>query len=162
MTEYLVRSFNGELVMDNCINDGFCEFINTDKRVSHQLNRFLDKKMREDFTKMTPEEFEKDILQIIKVFQHIRDSDYFETIYKNSLAKRLLEANYIYEAEREVIKLLKKDKGATYTQKMETMFQDIKNSSEMLAVFKEKDNFKALPIEFDAKVLTGCSWPIRN
>ena len=111
---------------------------------------------------MTSEEFEKDISQIIDVFNHIRNHDYFETIYKNSLAKRLLEANYIYEAEREVIKLLKKDKGATYTQKMETMFQDIKSSAEILTIFKEKENFKALPTEFDAKVLTGCSWPIRK
>jgi hypothetical protein len=34
-----------------------------------------------------------------------------------------------------MIKLLKKDKGATFTQKMETMFQDMQSSKELLQKF---------------------------
>ena len=77
--------------------------------------------------------------------------------YKKSLAKRLLDNNYLQEAEREVIKLLKQEKGVSYTQKMETMFLDIKSSQEFLETFN-----KELPIEFETKTLTACSWPITN
>jgi hypothetical protein len=73
------------------------------------------------------------------------------------LGKRLLETSYFHEGERELIKLLKKEKGASYTQKMENMFQDMKNSDELYSKFK-----RDLPITFEAKILTSCSWPIKN
>ena len=77
---------------------------------------------------------------------HINDKDMFETIYKQSLSRRLLSGSFAYDQEREVIKFLKKDKGATYTQRLETMFNDMKNSDELISEFKDKDNFKDLPV----------------
>ena len=71
--------------------------------------------MRDHFSKLPQDEYEHQITQIIGIFMHIRDQDLFEHIYKTSLGKRLLESHYFYDAEREVIKLLKKEKGATYT-----------------------------------------------
>ena len=85
----------------------------------------------------------------------------FEQIYKQKLAQRLLQ-NIQNEQEREVIKQLKKDKGATYTSKMETMFQDVDNSKQLFGKYTEMEMSKNLPIEFDAKILTAASWPVKK
>jgi hypothetical protein len=77
------------------------------------------------------------------------------------LAQRLLE-NIQNEQEREVIKQLKKDKGATYTSKLETMFQDVDNSKQLFGKYTDMEMSKHLPIEFDAKILTGASWPVKK
>lgn len=51
---------------------------------------------------------------------HVSDKDYFEMVYRESLAKRLMGGEkqadaVLKDAEREVIKFLKKQVGASYT-----------------------------------------------
>ena len=61
-----------------------------------------------------------------------------------------------------MIKELKKDKGATYTSKLETMFQDVDNSKQLYGKYSDMEMSKHLPIEFDAKILTAASWPVKK
>jgi hypothetical protein len=57
-------------------------------------------------------------------------------------------ASILQDAEKEVIKYLKKDIGASYTQRLEVMLADVESSQGQMAEFKKTSLFKQLGIEF--------------
>jgi len=84
----------------------------------------------------------------------------FESFYKNSLAKRLLDSRRILEdAEREIIKKLKEECGFQFTQRLEVMFKDIKMSEQRMQEFKKSPSHSMISIDFNVKVLTTGHWP---
>jgi hypothetical protein len=52
--------------MDCCISDAISDAINVDNKVAIQLNRYLDKGLREKFHKM--EDFETEIAKVFAIF----------------------------------------------------------------------------------------------
>ena len=71
-------------------------------------------------------------------------------------------ASILQDAEKEVIKYLKKDIGASYTQRLEVMLADVEASIDQMSQFRESKLSKSLVCEFQAKVLTSGSWPRFN
>ena len=69
MSEFMTHSFQGEFNMDNCINDGFSQFMNNDTRVSQHLCLHLDKCLRDP---------KQEKVTALSLFYHIRDQDLFE------------------------------------------------------------------------------------
>ena len=73
---------------------------------------YLDEKFKKDFKNNTEVEIAEKIEKIIQIFRFLKNKDMFESFYKNSLAKRLLDSRRIIEdAEHEVIKKLKEECG---------------------------------------------------
>jgi Cullin family len=64
------------------------------------------------------------------------DKDVFEGYYKNSFAKRLLDARILNEdAEKVLLLKLKEECGFSFTQRLEVMFKDIKMSEDLTKEF---------------------------
>lgn len=83
------------------------------------------------------------------------------------MAKRLMDytgaaSKEVIDVEKEVIKYLKKDIGASYTQGLEVMLADVKSSIEQMSSFKESPVSNQIEIEFYPKILTTGSWPRFN
>lgn len=105
--------------------------------------------------------------EAISIFSHILDKDFFESLYRTSLAKRLMNTeskgtSILQDAEKEMIKYLKKDIGASYTQRLEVMLADVESSIDQMTNFKDSALIKSIKCEFQAKVLTAGSWPRFN
>ena len=87
------------------------------------------------------------------------NKDMFESFYKNSLAKRLLDSRRILEdAEREIIKKLKEECGFQFTQRLEVMFKDIKMSEQRMQEFKKSPSHSMISIDFNVKVLVNATF----
>lgn len=150
--------------MENTLNNGFREFVSKSDGVAEELSKHLEKMFKSDFLKDTQEEIQNKIQDVINIFVHVSDKDYFEILYRESLAKRLMAGekqadSVLKDAEREVIKFLKKQVGASFTQRLEIMLKDVQQSHEIMSEFKESQQYQHLEVEFQAKVLTKGSWP---
>ncbi len=97
--------------------------------------------------------------KIVMLFRFLKDKDVFESYYKMHLANRLLNGkSSSNDAETCMISKLKSECGYHFTSKIESMFNDIKMSAEMMK--KYENNKEAGDIELDVTVLTVGSWPI--
>jgi len=120
-------------------------------------------------SKDAEDEVLRDCDRIVDLFSHIFDKDAFAVIYKKSLAKRLMREDSSLDLERHIISKLKLLEGATFTQNMEGMLNDLVQTSlekgqdeykkwaraNGLQVFKNKLNSDLTTI----KVLTNGKWP---
>ena len=98
--------------------------------------------------------------KVIAIFKYLQDKDIFESFYKNSFAKRLLDSRRLLEdAEIQVIKKLKEECGFQFTQRLEVMFKDIKGSEERINDFKKSPSSQMLSVDLNVKVLTTGHWP---
>lgn len=88
------------------------------------------------------------------------DKDIFEGFYVTSFAKRLLEQRQICEeAETTLVLKLKEECGCQFTQRLEVMFKDMKNSEELCSEYHNSVAFNQMDIDFSVKVLTQGHWP---
>lgn len=69
---------------------------------------------------------EEALERVVQLFSFVRDKDVFGEVYRNLLAKRLLnQRSASGDAERSMISKLKLRCGAQYTGKMEGMLADL-------------------------------------
>jgi cullin 1 len=88
--------------------------------------------------------------------------DLFGEIYRNQLAKRLLNARSASDdAERSMVSKLKLKCGVQFTGKMEGMMMDLVLGGDVQRKFTAwlPSSTEALPIEFGVQVLTTGFWP---
>lgn len=109
---------------------------------------------------MNDEQVDRFIDSSTFLFQHLEDKDMFIEVYKNGLARRLLNDKAALEFEKSFIGKIKMTCGPQYTSKLEGMISDTNLSSKAEAEFKEQ--VKNLPIAFNVKVLTVGHWPTYN
>lgn len=75
--------------------------------------------------------------KVMTIFRFLQEKDVFEKYYKQHLAKRLLSGrSYSDDAERSLLVKLKTECGYQFTSKLESMFNDIKTSEDMMRDFK--------------------------
>ncbi len=80
------------------------------------------------------------------LFRYIHGKDVFQAFYREDLAKRLLLGKSAsVDAEKLMIAKIKAECGAAYTSKLESMFQDMELSKELLANY-EKVNPPSFPL----------------
>lgn len=119
----------------------FKEIVNKNNRVPEYLSLFVDSKLKKDAAGGAAPgkeivhldtQYDEILDKVISIFRYISDRDLFEKYYKRHLSVRLLQ-NKIQndEAEKSFIQKLKAEFGKQFTSKIEGMFQDMKNSTEM-------------------------------
>jgi len=100
---------------------------------------------------------------IARVFVYLADKDLFLEAAAKYLSKRLLnQRSESIEAERLMITKLKLRCGAQYTNRLETMVNDMRTSALQQAAFESWLNREAMSlggIEFSVSTLTLGSWP---
>lgn len=165
--KFLHDSFNRDYSMEGTLTKSFDEFISKSSTTTKDLNKYIDKMFHNEFKNISQDDMEQKVQEAIGIFSHILDKDFFESLYRTSLAKRLMNteskgASILQDAEKEMIKYLKKDIGASYTQRLEVMLADVESSIDQMTNFKDSALVKSIKCEFQAKVLTAGSWPRFN
>ena len=149
--------------IDLTIKLAFEKIVNSNQRTALALVTYLDEAFKKDFKLMNEAEMSERIDKIIYIFRYLDDKDKFESFYKNSFAKRLLDSRQINDdAERILVSKLKEECGFTFTNSLETMFKDMKNSQELNTEYKTTvvGARKVTNCDVNIKVLTAGDWPI--
>ena len=160
----LAESFKNDSTYQRALNTGFEEIVN--KRIGKYtfaeiLACFADKMLKKTNSRMREEEVEENLCKIIELFEHLEDKYLFAEIYKNQLAKRLLnDLSANEDAEKSIISKMKMCCGSQYTAKMEGMLTDLHLSQEIQTSYSK--TAPALPIDFSVQVLTFSYWPYFN
>jgi len=103
----------------------------------------------------------------MKVFVYITDKDMFAEIYRDHLAKRLLnKRSFSNEAEKNMISKMKMQCGAPFTAKLEGMVIDFNVGEDVHKEFGEHFNKvkseEKLKMDFSVQVLTTGFWPAQK
>lgn len=160
MMDLLQKSLDRDMTVDLTIKNSFESFINENDKTAKSLVMYLDDQFKKDFKNNTEVEIAEKVDKVIQIFRYLQDKDVFESFYKSSFAKRLLDSRRVLEeAEKEVIKKLKEECGFEFTQRLEVMFKDIKMSEQRMQDFKKSPSYQMLALDLNVKVLTTGHWP---
>jgi len=157
------RSFSNDKTFVHALGSAFEHFINLNARSPEYLSLFIDDRLKKGTKGANEDEIEAVLDSAITLFRFIQEKDVFEKYYKQHLAKRLLGGRSGSEdAERSMLVKLKTECGYQFTQKLESMFADIKTSQDtIMPEFKSWLTEKeiVLPVDLTVQVLTTGSWP---
>lgn len=159
------RDFSGHSFFQKALKDAFCEIIN--QNVGNYTNAelmstFCDRILKSGGEKLNESEVEENLDRIVQLFSYLTDKDLFAEIYRNQLAKRLLnQRSTSDDAEKLMIAKLKVQCGTQFTSKMEGMLSDLAVGSQQRQKFKQKMQEKAgsIKMDFGVQVLTTGFWP---
>ena len=102
------------------------------------------------------------IKKIVTLFTHLTDKDVFIDVYRNLLARRLLNEKFeSLDLEKLIITQIKLTCGASMTKKCEGMLSDLKIAENEYKKYEEfmGDKLGTAEIEFKVSVLTCSYWP---
>jgi len=112
------------------MKEAFEYFINLDVRCAQYLSLYCDALLRRDSKKLTENEVNNKLNNVITIFKYLSDKDIFEDFYKQHLADRLLHMKSVSDLfEKTMISKLKTECGHQFTSKLEGMFKDIDQSN---------------------------------
>lgn len=124
------------------------------------MSTFCDRILKSGGEKLSETEVEKSLDQIVQLFSFLNDKDLFAEIYRNQLAKRLLnQRSASDDAEKQMIGKLKLQCGTQFTSKMEGMLNDLAVGNEQKSDFDQRMEKQETTLAFGAQVLTTGHWP---
>lgn len=168
--ELVTAQFAGNSLFQKALKDAFVEIVNRDmgkSRIADILSTFCDRILKTgSVEKFSDEEIEMYLEKTVQIFSYITEKDMFSDIYRNQLAKRLLNQRSASEdMEKLMIGKLKLRCGAQFTGKMEGMLNDLIIGTDHTKQFEDhcKENSIAKEqvgrTEFSVQVLTTGYWP---
>uniref|UniRef100_A0A7S1G733 Cullin family profile domain-containing protein n=1 Tax=Bicosoecida sp. CB-2014 TaxID=1486930 RepID=A0A7S1G733_9STRA len=165
----LVRDqFKNNTLFQTALKDAFEFFINKEVRSKYSnaemIAHFCDRILKPGSERMSEAQIEELLERIVQLFAFISDKDLFAEIYRNQLAKRLLNARSVSnDSERSMVSKLKLRCGAQFTGRIEGMMNDLSLGAEEQAAFGEhmaKLDSSVMPsLKFNVTVLTTGFWP---
>ncbi|RLN47166.1 hypothetical protein BBJ29_004981 [Phytophthora kernoviae] len=166
------EQFAGNSLFQKALKEAFVEFVNKDvgpDSSAKLMSTFCDRILKTGGEKLSDEQVEDYLEKVVFVFSYLTDKDLFAEIYRNQLAKRLLnQRSASADAEVLMIGKLKLRCGAQFTGKMEGMMNDLAIGSDHHQEFegflkKQRESSAskeaALNMEFSVQVLTTGYWP---
>lgn len=160
------QEFSGHSLFQKALKEAFVEFINHDigkYSNAEMMSTFCDRILKTGGEKLNETQIEEYLEKIVQLFSYLTDKDLFSEIYRNQLAKRLLnQRSASDDAERLMIQKLKLRCGAQFTSKMEGMLNDlaigVDHQTQFQAYLDESSNLE-MPFDFTIQVLTTGHWP---
>jgi cullin 1 len=155
---FIYQQFQSSPLFQKAFKIAFEGIINAQlgkKSITELLSAYTDSILKGGGDQKFSETEMEDILdQIIHLFAFITDKDIFVEIYRNYLAKRILNnKSTSFDAEKSMINKLKLKCGAHFTSKLEGMITDLMLGTTL------PNECKNLPIDFGIQVLTTGHWP---
>mmetsp|Transcript_23586 Transcript_23586/g.33795 ORF Transcript_23586/g.33795 Transcript_23586/m.33795 type:complete len:737 (+) Transcript_23586:90-2300(+) len=156
--------FTGHSLFQKALKDAFVEIVNTDignHTNAELMSTYCDRVLRSGGEKLSEEEVDQSLDRIVQLFSYLTDKDLFSDIYRNQLAKRLLNNRSASEdKEKSMISKLKMQCGTHFTSKMEGMMGDLTVGQEQKQEFEttmrqQQDR----SLDFSVQVLTTGFWP---
>jgi len=124
------------------------------------MSTFCDRILKSGGEKLSEAEVEESLDKIVQLFSFLTDKDLFAEIYRNQLAKRLLnQRSASDDAEKAMIAKLKVQSGTQFTSKMEGMLNDLAVGSEQKSEFDQRMEQQDTKLSFGVQVLTIGNWP---
>lgn len=161
--------FDGNALFQKALKDAFTEIVNKDVgqfKTAELMSSFCDRLLKTGSTeKLNDNETDEFLEKTVQLFSYLTDKDMFAEIYKNQLAKRLLnQRSASDDMERSMIGKLKMRCGVQFTAKLEGMMNDLSvgedTSKEFAVHLKEHEGRLGVSkMEFTVKVLTVGYWP---
>lgn len=155
-------------LFQKALKDAFVEIVNRDVgkyKNADLMSSFCDRILKTGGEKLSDSEVEEYLEKVVQLFSYLTDKDLFAEIYRNQLAKRLLnQRSNSDELERLMIGKLKLRCGAQFTGKMEGMLNDlaigVDHQSDFNKHMKEAGADLGLGrTEFSVQILTTGYWP---
>eukprot|EP00555_Chaetoceros_dichaeta_P008358 CAMPEP_0198255728 /NCGR_PEP_ID=MMETSP1447-20131203/5791_1 /TAXON_ID=420782 /ORGANISM="Chaetoceros dichaeta, Strain CCMP1751" /LENGTH=743 /DNA_ID=CAMNT_0043942169 /DNA_START=56 /DNA_END=2287 /DNA_ORIENTATION=- len=158
------EDFLGHALFQKALKDAFVDFVNKNIGLftnAELLSTFCDRVLKSGGEKLNEAEVDECLDRVVQLFSYLTDKDLFAEIYRNQLAKRLLnQRSASNDAEKSMIMKLKVQCGTHFTSKMEGMLSDlavgVDQKKEFDKKMKEHNNTK---IDFSVQVLTTGFWP---
>jgi len=157
------KDFSGHSLFQKALKDAFVEVVN--KNVGQYTNAelmstFCDRILKSGGEKLSESEVEETLDRIVQIFSYLTDKDMFAEIYRNQLAKRLLnQRSTSNDSEKLMIAKLKMQCGTQFTSKMEGMLADLAVGSEQRTEFEQRMRSVDTKLDFSVQVLTTGFWP---
>mmetsp|Transcript_24749 Transcript_24749/g.80040 ORF Transcript_24749/g.80040 Transcript_24749/m.80040 type:complete len:784 (-) Transcript_24749:368-2719(-) len=169
--DVVARQFAGNALFQKALKEAFVEFVNKDVGKfsnAELMSSFCDRLLKSGGEKLSEQDVEAYLEKTVQLFSYLTDKDLFAEIYRNQLAKRLLnQRSASDDAERLMIGKLKLRCGSQFTGKMEGMLNDL-----AIGVDHQQDFDGTLPSllegrpadapplpDFAVQVLTTGYWP---
>lgn len=156
--------FGSHHLFQKALKNSFEEIINNDVGQfsnAELMSTFCDRVLKSGGEKLSEMEVEQSLDRIVQLFSFLTDKDLFAEIYRNQLAKRLLnQRSASDDAEKLMIAKLKVQCGTQFTSKMEGMLNDLAIGNDTKVEF-DKYVAKQPPINlsFSPQILTTGFWP---
>ena len=153
--------FSGHSIFQKALTEAFVEFVN--KNVGQYTNAefmstYCDRILKS--AKLTEAEVEDSLEKVVQLFSYLTEKDLFADIYRNQLARRILnERSASNDAEKVMISKLKIKCGTQFTSKMEGMLNDLAVGADSRVEFDEQMKKHSSKIGFGVQVLTTGYWP---
>jgi len=157
------KDFSGHSLFQKALKDAFVEIVN--KNVGQFTNAelmstFCDRILKSGGEKLSEAEVEESLDRIVQLFSYLTDKDLFAEIYRNQLAKRLLnQRSTSDDSEKLMIAKLKVQCGTQFTSKMEGMLADLAVGSQQRQEFDQRMRQVDTKLDFSVQVLTTGFWP---
>ena len=98
---------------------------------------YCDCILRKGGIKLAEEQQEAHLVQIVQLFTHLIDKDYFIEVFRSYLGKRLLnDKSYSVDLEKHIISHIKMSIGPQHTKKLEGMLTDLNLADDESKKFK--------------------------
>lgn len=163
------EQFDANMLFQRALKDAYVELVNRDVgkfKTAEMISCFCDRLLKSGSSeKLSDREVEEFLEKTVQLFSYLTDKDMFGDIYRNQLAKRLLnQRSASDDMERLMISKLKLKCGAQFTAKMEGMLNDLSIGTEHTQSFekyyKENPDRTGLgKMDFSVQVLTSGYWP---
>lgn len=155
--------FSGHSLFQKALKDAFVEIVNKNVGAytnAELMSTFCDRVLKSGGEKLSDAEVEDSLDRIVQLFSYLTDKDLFAEIYRNQLAKRLLnQRSASDDAEKVMIAKLKMQCGTHFTSKMEGMLSDLAVGSDQRSEFEAKMKQHDAKLDFSVQVLTTGFWP---
>jgi cullin 1 len=155
--------FEGHAVFQKALKDAFVNFVNKDvgKFTNAEfLSTYCDRVLKSGGEKLSEAEVEENLEKVVQLFTYLTEKDRFVEIYRNHLARRLLnQRTTSADAEKIMLSKLKMQCGTQFTAKLEGMLNDLAVGSDQKNEFDKRMNEQNPKIDFGVQVLTTGFWP---
>jgi cullin 1 len=172
-TQVVNEQFAGNSLLQKALKEAFVLFVNRDAgkhKNANLMSSFCDRLLKTGGEKLSDGEVEEYLNKVVQLFSYLTDKDLFAEIYRNQLAKRLLnQRSASDDAERLMIGKLKLKCGSQFTGKMEGMMNDLAIGVDHASDFEKHLQSQAEgdskgagmvgKVEFSVQVLTTGYWP---
>jgi len=163
------NQFQGNTLFQKALKDAFNDLVNREVgkfKTADLLSSFTDRLLKTGSTeRLSDQEIEEHLEKSVQLFTYLTEQDLFAEIYRNQLARRLLnQRSASDDMERLMISKLKLRCGGQFTSKMEGMLSDLAVAAESGVLFEKfcKENQQLTQIgkmEFSVQTLTTGNWP---
>ncbi len=157
------KDFAGHSVFQKALKDAFVDFVNKDVgnfTNAEFMSTYCDRVLKSGGEKLSETEVEESLEKVVQLFSYLTEKDRFVEIYRNQLAKRLLnQRSASPDTEKIMISKLKMQCGTQFTAKLEGMLNDLTVGADQKSEFDSKLREKKSKIDFGVQVLTTGFWP---